>query len=284
MNAPHPEVFRRVLRRSWVQRARSWYILFFQLPWLPENRILEPSFLPRVFRGLATRKEARRFVGHTANAHTISFAPDGRTALTGGDDRTVRLWDVATGQELRVFLGHTDAVWYVTCTRDGKRALSCGMDRTLLLWDVATAKELKVFEGHTAAVECADLSPDGRHVVSGGQDGTVRLWDADTGSEEQKLVERAPVIFTVAFSKDGSRVLICGGDQMVRLLSARTGAEERRFTGHKNHVTSAAVSTRRTRGPKPTGETKGSFFRASRSVLAKPPSGPTSTVASSNPE
>lgn len=36
MNVPHPDVFRRVLRRSWAQRARSWYIAFFQLPWLPE--------------------------------------------------------------------------------------------------------------------------------------------------------------------------------------------------------------------------------------------------------
>jgi pimeloyl-ACP methyl ester carboxylesterase len=36
LNAPHPEAFRRELRRGWRQRLRSWYVLFFQLPWLPE--------------------------------------------------------------------------------------------------------------------------------------------------------------------------------------------------------------------------------------------------------
>jgi len=36
LNAPHPEVFARVIWRSWRQRLRSWYILFFALPWLPE--------------------------------------------------------------------------------------------------------------------------------------------------------------------------------------------------------------------------------------------------------
>jgi len=36
LNAPHPEVFASVIRRSWRQRLRSWYILFFALPWLPE--------------------------------------------------------------------------------------------------------------------------------------------------------------------------------------------------------------------------------------------------------
>ncbi len=37
MNVPHPAVMRRVLRTSWRQCARSWYIAFFQVPWLPET-------------------------------------------------------------------------------------------------------------------------------------------------------------------------------------------------------------------------------------------------------
>ncbi|MEP6968402.1 MAG: alpha/beta hydrolase [Pseudomonadota bacterium] len=36
MNVPHPAVFARVMRASWRQRLRSWYIAFFQLPGLPE--------------------------------------------------------------------------------------------------------------------------------------------------------------------------------------------------------------------------------------------------------
>jgi len=35
LNLPHPACFARELRRP-VQLARSWYMLFFQLPWLPE--------------------------------------------------------------------------------------------------------------------------------------------------------------------------------------------------------------------------------------------------------
>ena len=36
MNVPHPRVFRDVLRSSWAQKRKSWYVAFFQLPWLPE--------------------------------------------------------------------------------------------------------------------------------------------------------------------------------------------------------------------------------------------------------
>ena len=36
MNVPHPDVFWHVLTHSWRQRLRSWYVVFFQLPRLPE--------------------------------------------------------------------------------------------------------------------------------------------------------------------------------------------------------------------------------------------------------
>ncbi len=36
LNVPHPEATRRFVLQSTEQRLRSWYIAFFQLPWLPE--------------------------------------------------------------------------------------------------------------------------------------------------------------------------------------------------------------------------------------------------------
>jgi pimeloyl-ACP methyl ester carboxylesterase len=36
LNVPHPLVMRRFLLRDLDQMRRSWYVLFFQMPWLPE--------------------------------------------------------------------------------------------------------------------------------------------------------------------------------------------------------------------------------------------------------
>ncbi|HWK27841.1 MAG TPA: alpha/beta fold hydrolase [Solirubrobacter sp.] len=44
LNAPHPRVFAAAVRRP-RQAAHSWYILAFQLPWLPER--LAPHVLPQ---------------------------------------------------------------------------------------------------------------------------------------------------------------------------------------------------------------------------------------------
>ncbi|MEJ2209669.1 MAG: alpha/beta hydrolase, partial [Anaerolineae bacterium] len=60
MNAPHPLAFARALAHDWSQRLRSWYMLFFQVPWLPEALLgLSPLGTARLFfRGTAVRHGA----------------------------------------------------------------------------------------------------------------------------------------------------------------------------------------------------------------------------------
>ena len=59
MNAPHPVAFARELKR-WPQRRRSWYMLYFRIPFLPETLFsLSPSRTAAFFfRKVAVRKTA----------------------------------------------------------------------------------------------------------------------------------------------------------------------------------------------------------------------------------
>ena len=60
MNVPHPDVFWTVLRQSWRQRARSWYVVFFQIPWLPEFAMTSGGAraVERAFTGMARNPAA----------------------------------------------------------------------------------------------------------------------------------------------------------------------------------------------------------------------------------
>jgi pimeloyl-ACP methyl ester carboxylesterase len=51
LNVPHPLCFRRALK-TWRQRAMSWYISFFQVPWLPDRLLAagNGALLPRIMR------------------------------------------------------------------------------------------------------------------------------------------------------------------------------------------------------------------------------------------
>lgn len=57
MNVPHPLCGRREIR-TWKQLKKSWYIFFFQLPWLPERALTrdDAAGIERAFTGMAVDK------------------------------------------------------------------------------------------------------------------------------------------------------------------------------------------------------------------------------------
>lgn len=79
LNAPHPAALERELRgpRQWL---RSWYILFFQLPWLPEWlwQRGDQALIERVFRQEPVRPDA--FTAEDIAHYKRAFAQPG--ALT----------------------------------------------------------------------------------------------------------------------------------------------------------------------------------------------------------
>ncbi len=181
-------------------------------------------------------------IGHTDAIWSVAFSPDGRFALTGSEDNTLRLWDVATGKELRSFSGHTNFVSSVAFSPDGRFALSGSWDDTVRLWNVSTGKELRSFNGHTAFLEAVAFSPDGRLALSGGQDKTLKLWDVATGRELHSFSGHTSAVWSVVFSPDGRFALSGGGDATLRLWDVSTGEELRKFTGHTGNVWSVAFS------------------------------------------
>ena len=47
------------------------------------------------------------YEGHTRDVNSVCLSADGRYALSGSEDKTLRLWEVESGKCLRTFEGHT---------------------------------------------------------------------------------------------------------------------------------------------------------------------------------
>jgi len=94
---------------------------------------------------LATALLCKPFVqmGHTDRVRSVVFSPDGKTALSGSDDFTLKLWDINTGKVIRSFEGHTGGIYSVAFSPDGKTVLSGSDDKTLKLWDISTGKVIR---------------------------------------------------------------------------------------------------------------------------------------------
>ena len=196
----------------------------------------------RLFWRLLYDQSIRAFTGHTSLVFSVAFAPDGRSALSGSADSTLKLWDVATGKEIRTFTGHISfsLVLSVVFAPDGRSALSGSTDKTLKLWDVATGKEIRSFAGHTDQVRSVAFAPDGRTVLSSSDDKTLKLWDVGTGKEIRSVPGGYGL--SVAFSPDGRTVLSSSDDKTLKLWDVGTGKEIRTFAGHTDPVRSVAFS------------------------------------------
>jgi WD40 repeat protein/serine/threonine protein kinase len=128
----------------------------------------------------------RRLKGHSWYVPSLAFTPDGRTLVSGGMDRSIRLWDVAEGRERAAFTNYPLGVAGVRLSPDGKTlAISATVGyQQITLQDTVTGTIISQLRGHHGPLSGAEFSPDGRTLISGSQDGSVRVWDVTAHPKE----------------------------------------------------------------------------------------------------
>ena len=117
--------------------------------------------------------------------------PTAATLLSGGEDGTLRVWEVASRQCVRVMQGYAIGIYDLDWSPDGMHLVSGGTDTLVTIWDVTTGTASKVLRGHNWIVYGVAWSPDGRWLASCELHTLIRLWDATSGACVQTLQDLA---------------------------------------------------------------------------------------------
>ncbi len=153
--------------------------------------------------------------GHQGRVRTACFSLNSQIVATGGDDKTVRVWD-RDGKELATLEGHTEAVVLVTVGHDGKVVASVSKGGTAKLWDVASKKELPALKLQKG-VRCAAFSADSKFLATGGDDGIAKVWNVATGEEHATLKGHKGAIRSLTFSSDNNTLASGSQDKTAKL-------------------------------------------------------------------
>ena len=186
-------------------------------------------------------KESAQFVGHSKEVSCMAVSGDGKLAVSGGKDKTLRFWEVETGRELAAFPGCEGPIKACFIAKNSRAALATD-GATLLSIDLKK-KEVtrrRQLAGSWSSGQAAAFSSDGEQVAVG--DGyNLRLWNLKSQGERPKM-EDNEIQWSMAFTPDGTR-LVSGGNGKVNIWDVRKSRKIHVLaTAGQYYIQSLAVS------------------------------------------
>jgi WD40 repeat protein len=163
----------------------------------------------------------------------VAITPDGKRALSSGDDSNLRLWDLDTGRALGKWQGHNGAVFTLALSADGNSVVSGGSDGRLIWWEVPSGKIRTRWGskcvGHISAVAFGD---DSVTVWVGGEDGSIRLWAVGSGGELKELPPHNHPVRGLQVVREGRQLVAAHADGQFRVFDTDHGKELQSTSTH----------------------------------------------------
>ena len=156
-----------------------------------------------------TGNQTASLSGHTSWVRSLAFSSNGKSLVSGSDDKTIKLWDVQTGGLVRTFHGHTGWICCISISVDSTTIASGSYDKTICLWDIQTGGCHCIVRQQDKA-KCVSFSPiHSQHLISASGN-KVQQWDTD--GHQVNLTHKGTY---VAFSLDGTQFAVCQGAGIV---------------------------------------------------------------------
>lgn len=172
----------------------------------------------------------------------VGVAACGSLVASGGEDGTVRLWDLAGCRHIRSYRGHVGWVFSVAISPDLEIIASAGEDGVIRLWRTLTGEPLGALIGHTRRIRSVAFTSTGRLLVSGAEDGRVNVWDVERHSLLRGMDTPGCPIWSVTVGCADTLVAVAGEDEFVRLFDLNTGHLLAEKAVHRDWVRSVAFA------------------------------------------
>lgn len=165
---------------------------------------LKPRKLSSVQKDTETSME-----DETVSILDAAFDPDETKVVTGHQDGSIQLWEIATGKNLQVIHAHKGGVLSVAFSAGGNLIVTGSSDETAALWTL-DGKNVVSFNKHTGYVTDAEFSDDDSFIITASSDNTVRVWENNRTGAPVAVFKTLDVPMSATLSPDNKYIAIGG--------------------------------------------------------------------------
>ncbi|CAD5121150.1 DgyrCDS9688 [Dimorphilus gyrociliatus] len=119
---------------------------------------------------------------HRNVVNCVTVSRDGKMAVSGSKDTTLRVWSVDSGSLTDILEGHSGQVTCVAIANENAFIASGSADRTVKIWSIVLAEVVTNYEQHNSTVTCVNVLADNMRILSAEEEGKALLWNAEDGS------------------------------------------------------------------------------------------------------
>lgn len=188
---------------------------------------------------------------HDGEAHTLSFAPDGKTLVVNSrEEGLIYFFETATGKVIHRLRPASRNDWGIDTlafSPDGRFLATQGMSADIRLWDPKTKKLVRTLAAPgknfgPGQFRSICFSADGKRLAASAGPDHIVIWDVGLGQPVAELRGHKHSNPALAFHPDGTMLALVARDPIVQFWDARTGKFLRGFNPKQPHPLSIAFS------------------------------------------
>eukprot|EP00088_Acartia_fossae_P035113 TRINITY_DN3612_c0_g1_i12.p1 TRINITY_DN3612_c0_g1~~TRINITY_DN3612_c0_g1_i12.p1 ORF type:complete len:340 (-),score=50.59 TRINITY_DN3612_c0_g1_i12:166-1185(-) len=177
------------------------------------------------------KKQVRSIDCKQGAVRCVRYSVDGNYSITGGADKSLKLWNPNRGNLLKTYMGHGFEVLDCQGSCDNSQLVSCSMDKSVVLWDVTSGNFTRKWRGHQASVNTVKFNEESTVIMSGSVDTNVKIWDTKSRSHEPIQTLEEPKDSITSLDVSDHEILVGSADKHIRNYDIRMGSLVTDFVG-----------------------------------------------------